>query len=265
MRLVRRIVEKPWGRADLPPAFGDRGGRRIGEIWFERADDEPLPLLAKFLFTSERLSIQVHPDDDAARAAGMANGKDECWLVLDAGPDAHIGVGPTRALSADELRAAATDGSIEQLIDWRPAHAGDFIYNPAGTIHAIGPGLCVLEVQQPSDCTYRLYDYGRPRDLHLDEAVAVATLCPSSDERNRHVGKTADTVTLVDGPKFALRHVHGPDVPSDLPSGPLLILPLGAGCTVDGAPLALGEAAYASSNALTLTPAARILLAWPAQ
>lgn len=264
MRLVRRIVEKPWGRTDLPPAFGDHGGRRIGEIWFEREDGEPLPLLAKFLFTSERLSIQVHPDDDAARAAGMTNGKDECWLVLDAGPDAHIGVGLNRTLSAHELRAAATDGSIEQLIDWRPARAGDFIYNPAGTVHAIGPGLCVLEVQQPSDCTYRLYDYGRPRELHLDDAVAVASLAPSHDARDRHVDQGAGTVTLVDGPKFALRHVHGPEVPGDLPSDPLLILPLGSGCSVEGAPLALGQAAYAGANALTLASDARVLLAWPA-
>lgn len=264
MRLVRRIVEKPWGRTDLPPVFGDHGGRRIGEIWFEREDGEPLPLLAKFLFTCERLSIQVHPDDDAARAAGMANGKDECWLVLDAEPDAHIGVGPNRTLSADELRSAATDGSIEDLIDWRPARAGDFIYNPAGTIHAIGPGLCVLEVQQPSDCTYRLYDYGRPRELHLDEAIAVATLSPSHDERNKHVGEAAGTVPLVDGPMFVLRHVNGPDVPGDVPPGPLLILPLGSGCTVEGAPLALGDAAYADREALVLTPDARVLLAWPA-
>ncbi|MBX9727423.1 MAG: class I mannose-6-phosphate isomerase [Sphingopyxis sp.] len=263
MKLTTRIVEKPWGRSDLPLAFGEHGGRRIGEIWFERADGEPLPLLAKFLFTSERLSIQVHPDDASARATGMANGKDECWLVLDAEPDAHIGVGPTRPLDRAELRAAALDGSIEALMDWRPARAGDFIYNPAGTIHAIGPGLCVLEVQQPSECTYRLYDYGRPRELHLDEAVAVASLGPAHDPRDRHVGQERGGLTLVDGPKFGLHHVRGQELPADLPEGPLLILPLGPGCAIDGVDLPMGEAAYVDAACIAIGPEARMLIAWP--
>lgn len=264
MKLRRRVIEKPWGRTDLPPAFGDHEGRRIGEIWFERDDGKPLPLLVKFLFTSERLSIQVHPDDAAAQTAGMANGKDECWLVLDAQSDSHIGVGLNRSVTPDELRTAATDGSIEQLMDWRPANVGDFIYNPAGKIHAIGPGLCVLEVQQPSDCTYRLYDYGRPRELHLDEAIAVASLAPSRDPRDCEVGEDAPTVMLVNGPKFGLLHLCGSELPAGLPDCPLLIVPLGSGCTVDGDELAMGDAAYASTSALTVAPDSRLLLAWPA-
>ena len=148
------------------------GDEPIGEIWFEPPADAEL--LVKYLFTSERLSIQVHPDDEAARARGHARGKDEAWYVIDAGPGAAIGLGLTRAVSRDELRRAALDGSIEALLDWRPVAAGDLLYSPAGTIHAIGAGIALVEVQQNADITYRLYDYGRPRALHLDEAVAVA-------------------------------------------------------------------------------------------
>jgi mannose-6-phosphate isomerase len=194
----------------------------------------------------------------------MTNGKDECWLVLDAEPDAHIGVGTVRSLTSDELRASALDGSIEALMDWRPARAGDFIYNPAGTVHAVGPGLCVLEVQQPSECTYRIYDYGRPRELHLDEAVAVATPVPSRDSRDRHVPGDAATATLVDGPKFHLLHLRGPGVATGLPEGPLLALPLGEGCRVDGEPFGIGEAAFVPAEAIGLDAGARMLMAWPA-
>ena len=92
-RLPPHIVEKPWGRTDIPAAFGDFGERRIGEIWFAHPDGDAAPLMIKFLFTSERLSIQVHPDDVRARAAGHARGKDECWLILGAEPDAELEIG----------------------------------------------------------------------------------------------------------------------------------------------------------------------------
>ena len=173
-RLPTRIVEKPWGRRDLGPWFASMpaGAPPVGEIWFEDAPDAAL--MVKFLFTAERLSIQVHPDDAAARAAGHARGKDEAWLVLAADPGAHIGLGLTRPATIAELRAAAQDGAIEALIDWKAASAGDAWYSPAGTIHALGPGLKLVEVQQNIDLTYRLYDYGRPRALHLEAGLAVA-------------------------------------------------------------------------------------------
>ena len=173
-RLATKYVEKPWGRTGLPGIFPDGGGRQIGEVWFDGPDGRHPPLLVKYIFTSERLSIQVHPNDAQGQERGLAGGKSECWLILDAEPDATLGMGTLRPLSGDELRATSLDGEIEQLMDWKPVKAGDFFYIPAGTVHAIGAGVTLVEVQQNVDVTYRLYDYGRPRELHLDDGVAVA-------------------------------------------------------------------------------------------
>ena len=175
-RLNAIQVEKPWGRTDVPEHFGGRSGKRLGEIWFQRGDRDPSTdaLLVKYLFTSERLSVQVHPDDAGAQAARETRGKDEAWVVLDAEPGSTIGIGLKEALSPAALRLAAEDGSIAEQLDWRPAAAGDVYYSPAGTLHSIGAGLTLLEVQQNSDITYRLFDFGRPRDLHIEEAVSAA-------------------------------------------------------------------------------------------
>jgi mannose-6-phosphate isomerase len=178
VRLDTKYVAKPWGRTDLPAHFPDGAGERIGEVWFDGAAGQDLPLLVKYIFTSDRLSVQVHPDDAQAAALGVAGGKSECWLILDAVPDARLGMGTTNALDAATLRAAALDGSIEQLMDWKPVRAGDFFYIPAGTVHAIGGGISLVEVQQNNDVTFRLFDYGRPRALHLDDGVAVSRAVP---------------------------------------------------------------------------------------
>jgi mannose-6-phosphate isomerase len=199
VKLERRYVEKPWGRTQLPPTFDVPAGERIGEVWFTGGGE--LPLLAKYIFTSERLSIQVHPDDDQAQARGLPQGKSECWYILDAEPGAVLGFGPTREVGKEELRQAALDGSIEQLMDWRPVAAGDFIFVPAGTVHAIGAGISLLEFQQNSDVTYRLYDYGRPRELHLDDGIAVAAPRPFGG-RIRHLSVGGGL--LVNGPHFRL-------------------------------------------------------------
>ena len=201
MKFARRYVEKPWGRTQLPPMFDAPQGRRIGEVWFTGGSD--LPLLAKYIFTSERLSIQVHPDDEQAHARGLAQGKNECWYILEAEPDSTIGLGLTRNLEAEELRASALDGSIEELIDWQPVARGDFLYVPAGTVHAIGAGISLLEFQQNADVTYRLYDYGRPRELHLDDAISVASRGAYPENLRQHVTDDAERV-LLKGPPFSL-------------------------------------------------------------
>ena len=204
MKLERRYVEKPWGRDRLPPMFNAPTGKRIGEVWFEGASD--LPLLAKYIFTSERLSIQVHPNDEQARSRGLAGGKTECWTILEADPGATIGLGAKRPLSAEELREASLDGSIEKLIDWRPVRAGDFYFVPGGTVHAIGAGVSLFEFQQNEDVTYRLYDYGRPRELHLDDAVSVANPAPYDGTLAQRL--EGEEQVLVDGPHFTLVHTH---------------------------------------------------------
>lgn len=176
--LQTKYVEKPWGRDALPPLFPDGGDRRIGEVWFDGPDGQHPPLLVKYIFTSERLSIQVHPNDQQGQDRGLAGGKSECWLILDAEPGATLGMGTVEPLDGETLRATSLDGRIEQLMDWKPVKAGDFFYIPAGTVHAIGAGVTLVEVQQNVDVTYRLYDYGRPRELHLDDGVAVSLPAP---------------------------------------------------------------------------------------
>jgi mannose-6-phosphate isomerase len=176
-----RVVHKPWGVSDLQP-WSSVDGRddAVGELWFERADERaPMPaLLLKLLFTNEPLSIQVHPDDTFARAMGMPNGKSEAWYIISAQPGAQIGVGLTHRVTPQELRTSIRNGSIVELVQWRAVAAGDVVFIPAGTIHAIGAGIVLAEIQQHSDATFRLYDYSRQRELHEDNGVAVANTWP---------------------------------------------------------------------------------------
>ncbi|MBX9600886.1 MAG: class I mannose-6-phosphate isomerase [Bryobacteraceae bacterium] len=162
--------EKIWGSADLAPWFPAPGGK-IGEVWLDAGPR--FPLLVKFLFTTDKLSVQVHPDD-ARAARENSRGKTEMWHVLRAGPDACVAVGFRRPISPETLKAAAVSGEIESLLNWISVKPGDTVFVPAGTVHAIGAGLVLCEIQQRSDITYRLYDYGRPRELHLDKAVEAA-------------------------------------------------------------------------------------------
>ena len=264
--LPRRVVEKPWGREDVPADFGDFDGRRIGEIWFAHPDGDAAPLMVKFLFTSERLSIQVHPDEEAAKSAGLPRGKDECWLVLAADADAELGAG--LAVDADQstLRTAALDGSIVDMIDWRTAQTNDFVYNPAGTIHAIGAGLTIVEVQQNIDRTYRLYDYGRPRELHLDAGLAVARATAAADPRDRHVDPATNN-NLVSGPYFYVLHLTGPIDPAAVEdaNGELTFVPLSAGCRAADEMVRLGEAVLLDDASLIqIAPGGRALLCWAA-
>jgi len=160
-------------------------GGKLGEAWFTA--DPPLPILVKFLFAAESLSVQVHPEGEC----GV--GKTEMWRILRAGPGARIALGFDQPIASPELREAALSGEIERLLRWIPVSAGETYFIPAGTIHAIGAGVTICEIQQNSDITYRLYDYGRPRELHLDPGLAAADL-----ENWRHPGACA-AIELADG------------------------------------------------------------------
>ncbi len=147
-----------------------RSDQKIGEVWFE-AD---LPLLIKFIFTTERLSVQVHPNDDFAALHENSRGKTEMWHILRADPGAQIALGFREAITPQRLREASLSGEIENLLRWVDVQPGQTYFVPAGTVHAIGAGIALAEIQQHSDVTYRLYDYGRPRELHLEKAMQVS-------------------------------------------------------------------------------------------
>ena len=211
-------VEKPWGRHDLWPGFDDApaDGKPVGEVWYQEVGDSKPELLIKYLFTGDKLSVQVHPDDEQAHERGLPRGKDECWTVLAADPNARIAVGTKRPMERERLRTDALDGTIEQDLDWRPVKAGDFLYCASGTIHAIGGGLTLIEVQQNSETTYRLYDYGSDRELHLDDGIAVADPNPYTPITSP--GEIAPGRTLmVEGPKFVLERWQGGKHPVTLP------------------------------------------------
>jgi mannose-6-phosphate isomerase len=255
VKLESLAVEKPWGRMRLPEVFAAAScNRPIGEIWFLGGGD--LPLLAKYLFTSEKLSVQVHPDDYQAQIRGFARGKAECWFVLDAEPGARIGLGLRAEASSDAVRRAALDGSVEHLIDWRPVAPGDFYFVPPGTIHAIGAGISLLELQQNSDVTYRLYDYGRPRSLHLDEGMSVAECGRYPEHLFARVDTSANTV-LVDGPYFTLVHSHR----DALQDRQRWILPLEGHVSVDGEVGRPGDCLLLAAHQRLDTAAGRMLIA----
>jgi mannose-6-phosphate isomerase len=178
--LEPRFVERVWGRRSLAPLFGEFD-RNIGEVWFSASPNDPL--LVKFIFTSERLSVQVHPDDAYALQHEGSCGKTEMWHILEAGPGASIALGFRDEVSRDQLRQAIFDGTVADLLNWVPVRAGETFYAPARTVHAIGAGLALCEVQQQSDITYRLYDYGRPRELHLERGLEVASTVPFDGRR----------------------------------------------------------------------------------
>ncbi|NJS13237.1 MAG: mannose-6-phosphate isomerase [Sphingopyxis sp.] len=257
--LGMRQVTKPWGRAVLPAPFMNEGSEPVGEIWFAEEGATPLPLLAKYLFTSQKLSIQVHPNNAQARERGEPSGKEECWLVLDAEPGAVLGIGTTVPLSGDELRAASLDGSIEDLMDWKSVERGDFFYIPAGTVHAIGAGVSLIEVQQHADITYRLYDYGRPRELHLDHGVAVSDARPYVDSRACHVDFAEDRM-LVDGPLFRVA-IGGVDTVL-AGSGATLVVPLSGTVAANGGMAKAGDClAVDPGGAWQASEDARLLVA----
>jgi mannose-6-phosphate isomerase len=193
-RLKPWFSERVWGKKDLRPWYADTGTRElVGEAWLTGpqcvVETGPLagrtlaslatelggefPLLVKLLFPAEKLSVQVHPDDAQAEALGETRGKTECWYVLEAEPGAAVALGLKAGVDVAAVKAAVADGTMEALMEWVPVSVGDMLFVDAGTVHAIGPGVVLLETQQTSDVTYRLYDYGRPRELHLEKGLQV--------------------------------------------------------------------------------------------
>jgi mannose-6-phosphate isomerase len=204
-------VPKSWGVGDLSPwsnaHFDDHA---IGEIWYERSGTNADPsLLLKLLFTSQPLSIQVHPDDEFAHAMDLPNGKTEAWYVLSAKPQAKVALGLQRQLAPEEFCAAVENGSISDLVAWRSVTAGDTIFVPAGTIHAIGAGVVIAEIQQRSDTTYRLFDYGRQRELHIGSAIAVANAGPAESQVPPK-RLTNERTILVSNPHFVFEQIYLP-------------------------------------------------------
>jgi mannose-6-phosphate isomerase len=211
---LTQALPKPWGVVDLRPwNRTSNAGVAIGEIWYDRPGQPSLrpSLLLKLLFTSEPLSIQVHPNDAYARSMGLPNGKTEAWYVLSAAPGARVALGLSGQLTRQQLYRAAHDGSIANLVMWRTVFPDDVIFVPAGTIHAIGAGLVIAEIQQRSEATFRLFDHGRQRELHIERAIAVANAGPAHF-RVRPNRFTDQRVLLVSGPHFVLERI---DLPAD--------------------------------------------------
>jgi mannose-6-phosphate isomerase len=197
-----------WGVRDLAPWYDHKiSDQPIGEVWLsgndcvvdngplvgktldavfhERREEllgesgayqERFPLLMKVLFPREKLSVQVHPGDEMARQHGEPHGKTECWYVLEADPGAAVALGLRPGTSLPEVKAAIENHTLENLLQAVPVKKDDMIFVDAGTVHAIFPGVVILETQQNSDMTYRLYDYGRPRELHLKDGLQAIRL-----------------------------------------------------------------------------------------
>ena len=203
-------IPKPWGVDDLSPWSNTLAhDKAIGEIRYERSDNAAADpsLLLKLLFTGQALSIQVHPDDKFAHLMGLPNGKTEAWYVLSAVPEAKVALGLKRRLTPQQLSEAVDDGSISDLVAWYPVSASDVISVAAGTIHAIGAGLIIAEIQQRSNMTFRLFDYGRQRELHVENAIAVAVAGPvECQERSRQL--TAERQILVSNQHFVFERIN---------------------------------------------------------
>jgi mannose-6-phosphate isomerase len=206
-RIAPFFSPRPWGTRDLSPWYDYRPAEPVGEAWLtgpqcliETGDQQgrtlselaaacpdallgphrnevgDYPLLVKILFPHDKLSVQVHPDDALAQQIGEPRGKTECWYVLDAQPGAAVALGLKPGSTVEAMRKAIADHTLEAMLEQVPVTKGDMIFVDAGTVHAIGPGVTLLETQQTSDITYRLYDYGRPRELHIDRGLAATRL-----------------------------------------------------------------------------------------
>lgn len=268
-RLERDLVAKPWGSRQLGAVLcSSPTADPIGEVWFRAPTGSAMSdpeLLVKLLFTERPLSVQVHPDDAQAKVRGFARGKSEAWHVIAARPAASIAIGPTAPLTNAQLRAAAEDGTIVALLDWKPARVGDFWYAPAGTIHAIGAGLTLIEIQQNADVTYRLYDYGSEREVQVDEAVAVATLLPYFAPFVPHEVCPGRRVMMAGG-AFVVEHWSGDWSATIAPAQgrPAWLVPLNGDVTIGQQSLTPGEVWIADEvHRIAFHGACEMLAAYP--
>jgi mannose-6-phosphate isomerase len=252
-----QALAKPWGVAELRPwsRAGPDDGLLVGEIWYERPGTAALDpsLLLKLLFTSQPLSIQVHPDDATAQSLGLSSGKSEAWYVLSADPGAKVALGLKQRLAPRQLREAVDDGSIVGLVSWQTVLADDVIFVPAGTIHAIGAGLVIAEVQQRSDATFRLFDFGRKRELHVENAIAVADAGPA-DARVQPSRLTDARTLLVANPHFAIERIDlAPSSAWFLEADrETWLLGLGGSARAGSFDVATGDAVFAQSDRVGL-------------
>jgi mannose-6-phosphate isomerase len=244
-------LPKPWGIVDLRPWSNARHDSPIGEIWYERPDEavRDSSLLLKLLFTSQPLSIQVHPDDAFAHSIGLPSGKTEAWYVLSATPEAKVALGLNKHLTPQQLRQAIDTGSILEFVRWQTVSVNDIIFVPAGTIHAIGAGVVIAEIQQRSDATFRLFDYGRQRELHIERAIAVADAGPA-DFRITPIRLTDSRMLLLTNAHFVFEKI-------DLPPNSAWcleaeretwLLVLRGGGRVESFDIGVGDAIFAQSD-----------------
>lgn len=289
VRIFPRLVERVWGRKDLGPWYAGvtrPDGAVIGEAWLTDAgcsiegggtlgdliDRDPPrllgsaaglpPILAKMLFTAAPLSVQVHPTDAAALSTGIAtSGKDEVWHILEADADAAVWVGFLKPVTPAQLRRAVTDGSVMGLLRWRQARPGDTVPVAAGTVHTIGAGLVLLEVQDPVDVTYRLFDFGRLRPLQVEEALAVADLGAAEAQDGTAISAPADGSILAHARRFVAERYEVGGCLAVQPDGARyhILVPLAPGVLLDGRELRPGAAALvpAHGRAAVLTGAER--------
>lgn len=240
-KLEPTFHERPWGSTELEPWFPNQNEAKIGEVWHEVPAD--LPLLVKFLFTNQPLSVQVHPGDEYAAKHHNSVGKTEMWHVLAAEPGARIAAGFHDSPSKEQVRAAAQGEKateIEAMLEWFEAAVGDTFLIPSGVMHAIGAGLVLCEIQQPSDVTYRVHDYGRGRELHLDHALAVARFGP-------HAARTKIPVSS-DYFVTSRLSVHGQILYRPMTERPQMLIAIEGQGMIDGHPLKAGDVWYLSGN-----------------
>jgi mannose-6-phosphate isomerase len=234
--LKPRFVSRVWGYQDLRPWYNQVADKEpIGEVWltgddchiatgshagetlgalFSAQPDALLgaatpraesPLLIKMIFARQKLSVQVHPDDQLAQKYGHTRGKTECWYAISAEPGAQVAAGLKPGVTMDQVRSGIANGTLEESLNILDICRGDMIFVDAGTVHAIWPGSVLLETQQNSDITYRMYDYGRPRELHIEKSLEATRL---TTRAGKILPKTlSDRSILVDVEYFRVERI----------------------------------------------------------